>query len=133
MNQNKTSYQRKLAHPNWQMKRLELFKARGLKCELCNSKDKELHIHHKYYTANTEPQDYPDDAYQVLCYKCHDREESTRALLKSISAHQLFVVDLNISAVESVAILSQIILCAQGGIKAKQIEYALSVLKNNKN
>jgi hypothetical protein len=71
----KTPYQRKLVHPDWQMKRLELFKARGLRCEDCSSKGKELHIHHIYYLPNTEPQNYPDDAYRVLCYDCHQIEE----------------------------------------------------------
>lgn len=30
-----------------------------------------LQVHHKYYQENLEPWDYPDNAYQTLCWNCH--------------------------------------------------------------
>lgn len=71
----KAPYQRKLAHPDWQKKRLEILQRDNFQCKDCNSKEKELHIHHIYYLPNTEPQNYPDKAYITLCHECHQREE----------------------------------------------------------
>jgi hypothetical protein len=31
-----------------------------------------LHIHHKYYTLNKNPWEYPNEALQTLCWKCHE-------------------------------------------------------------
>lgn len=77
----KTQYQRKLASPGWQKKRLEQLQRFDFTCTGCGSTHNELHVHHKYYLPNTEPQDYPDSCYTVLCTFCHDTEE---AKLKSI-------------------------------------------------
>lgn len=42
---------------------------------MCNSKDKELHVHHKYYLIGKEAWEYPDQAYKTLCNECHSYEE----------------------------------------------------------
>ena len=31
-----------------------------------------LHIHHKYYSLNKSPWEYPNDAFQTLCWQCHE-------------------------------------------------------------
>lgn len=71
---NKTNYQRKLAHPIWQKKRLEVLTRDGFQCQHCLSESKELHVHHKYYLTGKEPHDYPLDAFETLCFECHERE-----------------------------------------------------------
>ena len=73
--ENKTNYQRKLAHPDWQKKRLEVMQRDKFRCQHCISNEKELHVHHLYYLPNTEPHNYPLDAFMTLCYECHEREE----------------------------------------------------------
>ncbi len=32
-----------------------------------------LHIHHKYYDKSKLPWEYPDDAFQTLCWECHEK------------------------------------------------------------
>lgn len=71
----KTNYQRKLAHPDWQKKRLEILQRDNFTCNRCDSKDKELHVHHIYYLQGIKPENYPDNAYLTLCYNCHQIEE----------------------------------------------------------
>lgn len=71
---NKTNYQRKLAHPDWQKKRLEVLNRDEFTCQLCGSKDKELHVHHKYYLRGKEPYEYPLNAFETLCFECHEIE-----------------------------------------------------------
>ena len=89
----KTPYQRKLAHPDWQKKRLEVMERDNFRCQnnLCLATDKELHIHHIYYLPNTNPQDYPMDAYITMCHECHEKEE---LLLKELSTN--FVMRLRV-------------------------------------
>jgi 5-methylcytosine-specific restriction endonuclease McrA len=49
-----------------------------LQSEIENGEEKEqftafnFHIHHKYYVANREPWEYPDDALITLCSYCHE-------------------------------------------------------------
>lgn len=73
---NKTPYQRKLANPLWQKKRLEIFERDKFTCKSCYGTESELHVHHRYYLTNVDPWDYPDDCYMTLCYQCHITEES---------------------------------------------------------
>jgi len=79
----KTPYQRKLAHPLWQKKRLEVMQRDGFKCTNCQSTEDELHIHHLYYLPNTLPQDYPLTAYTTFCNTCHEIEEAKMKLIEA--------------------------------------------------
>lgn len=72
MTENK-SYSEKLKDPRWQKKRLEMLKSAGFKCESCGDTEEELHVHHVYYEKDRQPWDYPDEAYLVLCTKCHNK------------------------------------------------------------
>ena len=86
----KTPYQRKLAHPDWQRVRLEVMKRDNFKCQKCGSDDKELHIHHRYYSNTfSNPQDYPLDALITLCYECHEHEESVLRVLSTAGLNRL--------------------------------------------
>jgi hypothetical protein len=64
-------YSQKLRNPLWQAKRLLTFNRDEFTCTLCGDCKTELHVHHKYYKPNTEPWDYPDDAFQTLDKHCH--------------------------------------------------------------
>ena len=75
MNTDKTAYQRKLAHPEWQRKRLEVMERDNFTCQFCFSTDEELHVHHIYYLSNHQPWEYPLDAYKTFCHQCHQEEE----------------------------------------------------------
>ena len=58
-------------HPKWQKKRLEIFNRDEFKCQLCDSEDKNLHVHHKYYKRGVLIWDYPNTCYITCCYSCH--------------------------------------------------------------
>jgi hypothetical protein len=60
--------------PRWQKKRLELLQKAGWTCEVCEAKDSELNIHHRFYSKKSSgPWDYPDKAFSVLCKTCHKK------------------------------------------------------------
>lgn len=69
------SYSKKLQNPLWQKKRLEILQRDNFECTLCGSKDKELHVHHRWYQFGKEIWDYPDINFQTLCYECHEHIE----------------------------------------------------------
>lgn len=73
-------YRNKLLHPKWQKKRLEIFQRDNFTCQLCDSKDITLTIHHRYY-KNCEPWEYPDDALLTVCEICHNTEHLVGANL----------------------------------------------------
>ena len=56
--------------PKWQRKRLEAMQYADFRCQLCNAKDMQLHVHHRPYdTFKDEP---PNDLV-VLCWECHEK------------------------------------------------------------
>lgn len=67
----KKTYSEKLRDPRRQKRRLEILQRDHFQCLLCGDPETELHIHHRYYTKNTEPWDYPDAALTTLCKHCH--------------------------------------------------------------
>lgn len=73
------TYSEKLKDPRWQKKRLELLEKSGWKCasEYCQNSNPnaQLHVHHQFYARKTEPWDYPDFCYLVLCEGCHERHQ----------------------------------------------------------
>lgn len=65
----KQTYNEKLQHPKWQIKRLEIIKRDGGKCLLCGDTETMLQIHHLKYTG--EPWDAPNEDLVTLCKHCH--------------------------------------------------------------
>lgn len=77
MDKEKTWYQRQLADPKWQKKRLEILQRDSFTCQnpACYSTTKELHVHHKYYIKGLKTWEYPDDCLKTLCFECHKKEQ----------------------------------------------------------
>ena len=73
------TYQEKLKDPRWQKKRLEVFERDEWICQRCCSTEETLCVHHRYYRPNTEPWDYPLEAFITLCESCHEHEKETRS------------------------------------------------------
>lgn len=66
----KLTYSEKLRDPMWLRRKADLIE--GVKCcELCLTENIPLEPHHRYYKSGTEPWDYPDHAFQVVCRGCH--------------------------------------------------------------
>lgn len=69
------NYSDKLKDPRWDEKRKEILARDDFKCQLCRSKNTELHVHHKYY-LDVEPWEHPDNCLISLCADCHDEEHA---------------------------------------------------------
>ncbi len=76
-------------HPEWQKKRLEVLQRDGFECLNCHSKDKELHVHHGYYSKGKKPWEYPIESLFTLCADCH----SESGVLKSRIIEQIGYLD----------------------------------------
>lgn len=72
------SYLELLKHPNWQKRRLEILNAANFTCYECESTDKTLHVHHKYYEKGKKPWEYPDEALVCVCVDCHANLEGLK-------------------------------------------------------
>lgn len=68
------TYSEKLKDPRWQKRRLDILNLHEFACEKCGSKDKELHVHHRFYLKGREVWEYDNDVFQVLCIDCHEKE-----------------------------------------------------------
>jgi hypothetical protein len=67
------SYADLLKDPRWQKRRLEVLADRGWKCERCDDKTTELHVHHKRYLKGKMPWEYEDVDLCVLCSVHHEQ------------------------------------------------------------
>jgi hypothetical protein len=82
------SYKDKLRDPRWQRRRLDVLNAANWTCQDagCKSNTKTLEVHHCYYLPDTDPWDYPTDAYLALCEDCHEeRQQLERDIKISLS------------------------------------------------
>lgn len=61
-----------LKKPQWQKKRLEVMNLHDWKCLQCGDTESMLTVHHKYYDKRLMPWEYPIEAYETLCYHCHN-------------------------------------------------------------
>jgi hypothetical protein len=57
----------------------------NFKCQKCGVSEDSikgvyLNVHHKYYIEAREPWEYDDDAFQVLCGKCHSNIDHTKIM-----------------------------------------------------
>ena len=87
MTEEKKSYYDLLKHPKWQKKRLKIIEEAGFECQNCGSKDDTLPVHHLYYEKDKAAWDYPEEALQCLCEKCHKEAKELQALLNEQIKH----------------------------------------------
>ena len=76
-----SEYREELLDPRWQKKKAEIFTRDKYACQVCGRKDITLHAHHRYYTTDTDPWDYPDSAIITLCEVHHNTEHLVGKLL----------------------------------------------------
>lgn len=69
------TYSQKLTDPRWQKKRLEIMNRDQFSCQICQSKENTLNVHHRHYLVGREPWDYPSELLVTLCQTCHKKEE----------------------------------------------------------
>lgn len=68
-------YSELLKHPFWQKKRLRILERDNFACKKCSDTLSNLQVHHTYYTSDSLPWEYPDEALVTLCDLCHLKEE----------------------------------------------------------
>jgi hypothetical protein len=93
------SYSEKLKDPRWQRKRLEVLQRDGFACILCGDTETELHVHHKVYTAGSEPWDYELTSLITYCKHCHSAVESLKSFSElgpPLKCTKRFLYDKNI-------------------------------------
>lgn len=71
-----TEYEKLLLRPEWDKRRRSILRAWGGGCMRCETEDRPLHVHHKYYLPGKLPWEYPTDAFEVLCDICHRKEHN---------------------------------------------------------
>jgi hypothetical protein len=81
------TYFKKLRDPRWQKLRLEIMQRDDFTCQLCESKQKTLHVHHGYYESTCEPWEYNINSLTTLCESCHVEAESIRKNIQMIVGH----------------------------------------------
>ena len=73
-NELSTQYLGKLKDPRWQKKRLEIFERDEWTCQICDSKETTLCVHHRVYLKDKEPWEYDNSLLVTLCEDCHEEE-----------------------------------------------------------
>lgn len=64
-------YKEEIKSPEWQKVSAEIKQRDLWTCQLCGSKNKQLHVHHRYYRQGLHYWDYPDSALITYCEECH--------------------------------------------------------------
>lgn len=87
------TYSEKLRSPQWQKKRLEIFKRDKFKCKKCGDTDTQLHVHHKEYIDGNDPWEYDNKYLVTLCEDCHSqieriKEENPEIEFERIKIHK---------------------------------------------
>jgi len=76
MQLNSKLYNRRRRNVRWWSLSDSLLEKRNYTCQQCGFKDEDnkyVCVHHKYYIEDRDPWNYPFNAYQVLCLKCHNK------------------------------------------------------------
>lgn len=84
-----STYSELLKDPRWQKKRLEILERDEWTCQICFNEQSTLVVHHKYYTNDTSPWDYPNDSLVTLCEDCHINETTQRPLVEKLLLQSL--------------------------------------------
>ena len=66
------SYKDKLKDPRWLEFRKRVYEKDGYRCTICNTKDRPLNAHHRFYEDNKEPWEYNVGNLDTLCNWCHE-------------------------------------------------------------
>ena len=95
-----TTYSEKLKDPRWQKKRLKVLERDGWACQVCESKEMTLHVHHLKYVKSGNPWDSPLRDLQTLCEQCHGILKDMKEQIKTINKHLKVFHPGNLSTIE---------------------------------
>lgn len=83
------TYTKKLSHPKWQRKRLEIMQRDDFKCRICNDDENELNVHHLYYVSGKAVYEYDNECLVTLCEKCHTATHNEISKISSLIAFEV--------------------------------------------
>jgi len=67
------SYRLQYQTREWSEKREGIINRDNYKCVKCGNSNVILHVHHKKYIKGRKVWEYPDDALETLCERCHEK------------------------------------------------------------
>lgn len=76
------TYSEKLKSPKWLRKKYVILERDNYTCQSCLTTEKQLHVHHTYYTVGKEPWDYPNESLITYCEVCHNTHHILSETLK---------------------------------------------------
>ncbi len=82
----KSKYSADFLDPRWQQFRLKRLEEAGWQCEVCDSKDSTLHVHHNFYISGRKPWEYIPETTSVLCDECHETQHAFSADFNELGA-----------------------------------------------
>lgn len=80
------SYAEKLRDPRWQKMRLEVMQRDKFKCRVCDSTEKTLNVHHRFYRKGAAPWEYEPSTLVTLCEDCHAAAEAEKDFIQQACA-----------------------------------------------
>ncbi len=81
----KITYSDLLNSPQWRSKRAHIIKRDNNRCVDCGTMER-LRVHHKYYSKNKAPWEYPDDSLITVCDTCHEKIHTRQCYKKYMKA-----------------------------------------------
>lgn len=97
------TYYEQLKDPRWQRKRLEILQRDDFTCKDCNSKEKQLHVHHTKYINGILAWEYDSKYLITLCMDCHESITMTKREIKGI-IEEKFLLQTDLSNLHSILI-----------------------------
>lgn len=83
------TYSEKLRDPRWQKKRLEIMNRDDFRCQACQSKEKTLNVHHRFYRKGKAPWEYENSELVTFCEDCHQKvEDSIRSVAEGCAFNE---------------------------------------------
>lgn len=80
-------YHAQLKHPFWQKKRLEVMEHHNFTCQICDSKEETLNVHHPFYKRGALLWEYGIEELMCLCEKCHKDAHATDEKIRKLLSH----------------------------------------------
>jgi hypothetical protein len=103
-------YSQKLLDPRWQKKRLGILERDKWSCQICEDKEKTLHVHHIFYDGFNDPWDCLNESLITLCFECHENEQEQ---------YKNSITELKKA------------MCMAGIFTSDQVDYLVSIIREN--
>ena len=83
----KYDYNQERNSVEWQRKVDEIRQRDDYTCQVCGTKEEQVHVHHTWYNHSLHYWEYPNHQYITLCGRCHEQETILCKKFKDIKPH----------------------------------------------